>query len=99
MIPSLTCRDPELRSRGLQYNKDVYIGENAWIDAGAIIVPVGRNTVIYYLKNHGNTKKLRYAMAWSARYGPASFSEAIREERRCGIGQDKARLQGLEEAT
>ena len=41
--------DPELRSRGLQYNKDVYIGENAWIGAGVIIVPgvhIGRNTVI-----------------------------------------------------
>ncbi len=41
--------DPELRSRGLQYNKDVYIGENAWIGAGAVIVPgvhIGKNTVI-----------------------------------------------------
>lgn len=38
-----------LRSRGLQYNKDVYIAENAWIGAGVIIVPgvrIGRNTVI-----------------------------------------------------
>ncbi|MCM1523047.1 MAG: sugar O-acetyltransferase [Ruminococcus sp.] len=41
--------DPELRSRGLQYNKDVYIGENAWICAGVIIVPgvhIGKNAVI-----------------------------------------------------
>lgn len=41
--------DPELRGRGLQYNKDVYIGENTWIGAGAIIVPgvhIGKNTVI-----------------------------------------------------
>ena len=41
--------DPELRSRGLQYNRDVYIGENVWIGAGVIIVPgvrIGRNTVI-----------------------------------------------------
>lgn len=41
--------DPELRSRGLQYNKDVYIGENSWIGAGSIIVPgvrIGRNVVI-----------------------------------------------------
>ena len=41
--------NPELRSRALQYNKDVYIGENAWIGAGVIIVPgvrVGKNTVI-----------------------------------------------------
>ena len=41
--------DPELRARGLQYNKDVYIGENAWIGAGVIIVPgvrIGKNTVI-----------------------------------------------------
>ncbi len=41
--------DPELRARGYQYNKDVYIGENAWIGAGTVIVPgvrIGKNTVI-----------------------------------------------------
>lgn len=41
--------DPELRARGLQYNKDVWIGENAWIGAGVIILPgvhIGKNTVI-----------------------------------------------------
>lgn len=41
--------DPGLRARGLQYNKDVWIGENAWIGAGAVIMPgvhVGKNTVI-----------------------------------------------------
>ena len=41
--------DPELRARDLQYNKDVWIGENAWISAGVIILPgvhIGRNTVI-----------------------------------------------------
>ena len=41
--------DPELRSHALQYNKDVYIGENVWIGAGAIIVPgvrIGKNSVI-----------------------------------------------------
>ena len=41
--------DPDLRSRGLQYNKDVHIGENAWIGAGVIIVPgvsIGKNAVI-----------------------------------------------------
>lgn len=41
--------DGELRGKGLQYNKDVYIGENAWIGAGVIIVPgikIGKNTVI-----------------------------------------------------
>ena len=41
--------EPGLRSRALQYNKDVYIGENAWIGAGVIIVPgvkIGKNTVI-----------------------------------------------------
>ena len=41
--------DPKLRSRALQYNKDVYIGENVWIGAGVIIVPgvrIGKNTVI-----------------------------------------------------
>ncbi len=41
--------DPELRARGLQYNKDVHIGENAWIGANVVIVPgvrIGKNTVI-----------------------------------------------------
>ena len=41
--------DPDLRSKGLQYNKDVYIGENTWIGAGTVIVPgihIGKNTVI-----------------------------------------------------
>jgi len=41
--------DPELRAKGLQYNKDVYIGENVWIGANAVIVPgvhIGKNTVI-----------------------------------------------------
>ena len=41
--------DPELRARGLQYNKDVYIGENAWIGANSVIVPgvhIGKNAVI-----------------------------------------------------
>ena len=38
-----------LRSKGLQYNKDVHIGENTWIGAGVVIVPgvtIGKNTVI-----------------------------------------------------
>ena len=41
--------NPELRDRGLQFNKDVYIGENSWIGASVVIVPgvhIGRNTVI-----------------------------------------------------
>ena len=41
--------DPILREKGLQYNKDVYIGENTWIGAGVIIVPgvrIGKNAVI-----------------------------------------------------
>ena len=41
--------DPDLRERALQYNKDVYIGENTWIGAGAVIVPgviIGKNVVI-----------------------------------------------------
>lgn len=40
---------PELRDRGLQYNKDVHIGKNVWIGAGSVIVPgvsIGENTVI-----------------------------------------------------
>lgn len=41
--------EPSLRAKGLQYNKDVYIGENCWIGAGVIIVPgvkIGKNVVI-----------------------------------------------------
>lgn len=41
--------DAELRGRGLQYNKDISIGENAWIGAGTVIVPgitIGKNAVI-----------------------------------------------------
>ena len=41
--------EPGLRARGFQYNKDVYIGENAWIGAEAVILPgvhIGRNAVI-----------------------------------------------------
>ncbi len=40
---------PELRRKALQYNKDVHIGNNVWIGAGAVIVPgvtIGDNTVI-----------------------------------------------------
>lgn len=41
--------EPELRAQGLQINRDVIIGENTWIGAGAIIVPgvtIGKNVVI-----------------------------------------------------
>ena len=41
--------EPDLRARGLQYNKDIRIGENVWIGAGAILLPgicIGKNTVI-----------------------------------------------------
>ena len=41
--------DPRLRSKGYQYNRDVYIEENVWIGAGVIIVPgvhIGKNSVI-----------------------------------------------------
>ncbi len=41
--------EPSLRARGLQYNRDVSIGANAWICAGVVIVPgvhIGANTVI-----------------------------------------------------
>lgn len=41
--------DPKLRSEGTQYNRDVHIGENVWIGAGAVIVPgvtIGKNSVI-----------------------------------------------------
>jgi galactoside O-acetyltransferase len=41
--------DPELRSRGLQYNMPVRIGNNCWLGAGVIVMPgvtIGDNTVI-----------------------------------------------------
>ena len=41
--------DPELRKYEMQYNRDVYIGENVWIGACAIILPgvhIGNNSVI-----------------------------------------------------
>ena len=41
--------NPELRTRAYQYNKDVRIGNNVWIGAGAVIVPgvtIGDNSVI-----------------------------------------------------
>lgn len=41
--------EPELRSRQIQYNRDVRIGDNVWIGAGAIVLPgvhIGENTVI-----------------------------------------------------
>ena len=41
--------EPELRRHEMQYNKDVYIGENTWIGAGAIVLPgvrIGKNCVI-----------------------------------------------------
>lgn len=41
--------NPELRAKGLQYNKDVYVGENVWIGANSVICPgvsIGSNTVI-----------------------------------------------------
>lgn len=40
---------PSLRERALQYNKEVRIGANVWIGAGAVIVPgvtIGENSVI-----------------------------------------------------
>ena len=41
--------DPELRSKGLQYNLPVYIGRNCWLGAGVIVMPgvtIGDNAVI-----------------------------------------------------
>lgn len=40
---------PALREKSLQYNKDIRIGRNVWIGAGAILLPgirIGNNTVI-----------------------------------------------------
>ena len=41
--------EPSLRARGLQYNKDIRIGDNTWIGAGVIVTPgvtIGKNCVI-----------------------------------------------------
>lgn len=41
--------NPSLREKGLQYNKDVYIEDNAWIGSGVTILPgvkIGKNSVI-----------------------------------------------------
>ena len=41
--------DPALRAKNLQYNRDVTIGENAWIGANVVILPgvhIGKNAVI-----------------------------------------------------
>ena len=41
--------DPTLRARGLQYNKEIHIGNNVWIGAGAVVMPgvtIGDNAVI-----------------------------------------------------
>ena len=41
--------DPELRSRGLQFNMPVRIGKNCWLGAGVIVMPgvtIGDNVVI-----------------------------------------------------
>ena len=41
--------DPSLRARGLQYNKDIHIGDNTWIGARVIVTPgvtIGKNCVI-----------------------------------------------------
>lgn len=39
----------ELRAKGLQYTRDVHVGDNTWIGAGVVIVPgirIGANCVI-----------------------------------------------------
>lgn len=41
--------EPTLRAKALQYNRDIHVGHNVWIGAGAIILPgvtIGDNTVI-----------------------------------------------------
>ena len=40
---------PELRLKGLQFNKEIHIGSNCWLGAGVIVLPgvnIGDNTVI-----------------------------------------------------
>lgn len=41
--------EPGLRSKAMQYNKAVHIGENVWVGANTVIVPgvsIGKNSVI-----------------------------------------------------
>ncbi len=41
--------EPAFRKKGYQYNKDIHIGDNAWIGAGVQIMPgvtIGENSVI-----------------------------------------------------
>ena len=41
--------EPNLRSRGMQFNVPVHIGKNVWVGAGAVILPgvtIGNNSVI-----------------------------------------------------
>ena len=41
--------EPSLRLKALQYNRDIHVGNNVWIGAGAIILPgvtIGDNSVI-----------------------------------------------------
>ena len=41
--------EPELREKGLQFNKDIHIGRNVWVGAGVIILPgitIGDNSII-----------------------------------------------------
>lgn len=41
--------EPSLRKKALQFNRDVHVGNNVWIGAGAIIIPgvsIGDNSVI-----------------------------------------------------
>ena len=41
--------DVEQRKQGLQFNKDIHIGANVWIGAGAIILPgitIGDNSIV-----------------------------------------------------
>ena len=41
--------DPELRNKGLQYNKPIRIGKNCWLGTGVIVLPgitIGDNVVI-----------------------------------------------------
>ena len=49
----------ELRARGLQYNKDVWIGENAWIGAGAVVVPGVHILINIFIINHDFARNRR----------------------------------------
>ena len=70
--------DPELRAKGMQFNKDIHIGNNVWIGAGAIILPgvtIGDN-----FSFDGTTLVLKNVQ-------PQAMIDSLYEVRKVGFGQ------------